>query len=311
MNILVTGGAGFIGSNFIIYLINNYNDYIINLDKLTYAANLDYLSEIKNEDNYEFIKGDIRDRNLLEKILRKKIDYIVNFAAESHVDRSLNNAEKFIKTNVEGTQILLDMAKKYKVKKFLQISTDEVYGSLGKKGVFDEQSSLNPTSPYAASKASADLLVRSYYKSFNLNVNITRSTNNYGPNQFPEKLIPLFITKALKGEKLPLYGDGRNIRDWLYVKDHCRAIDLVMRNGKKGEIYNISANNELSNIEITKKIISILNKDEKLINFVEDRMGHDFRYALSSKKIKKELGWKNTTKFKEGLEKTINWYCNN
>lgn len=311
MNILVTGGAGFIGSNFINYLINNYNDYIINLDKLTYAANLEYLSEIKNDNNYEFIKGDIRDRNSLEKIFKKKIDYVVNFAAESHVDRSLNNPEKFIKTNVEGTQILLNMAKKYRIKKFLQISTDEVYGSLGKEGVFDEKSPLNPSSPYAASKASADLLVLSYYKSFNLKVNITRSTNNYGPNQFPEKLIPLFITKAIKGEKLPLYGDGKNVRDWLYVKDHCRAIDLVMRNGKKGEIYNISANNELSNIKITKKILSILNKDENLIDFVEDRMGHDFRYALSSKKINNELGWKNTTKFKEGLKKTINWYCNN
>lgn len=311
MKILVTGGAGFIGSNFIHYIINKYNDEVVNLDKLTYAGNKENLKNIEDRTNYTFIRGDIADKTLVDRLVSNNVDVIINFAAESHVDRSINDPSIFIKTNIQGTQVLLEAAKKYEVKKFIQISTDEVYGSLGPDGFFTEESPLAPNSPYSASKASADLLVRAYHKTYGLPVNITRCSNNFGPFQYPEKLIPLFVTNALDDKSLPLYGDGQNIRDWLHVKDHCRAIDLVLRKGKAGEIYNIGGNNEYTNLEITREILKILNKPENLIEFVEDRPGHDRRYAIDSSKIQKELGWKAEYSFIEGLKETIEWYKEN
>ena len=311
MKILVTGGAGFIGSNFVSYLVENYDDQIINIDKLTYAGNIDNIKKFSSLVNYQFYRGDIRDKKFVDKVLDKDVDYVVNFAAESHVDRSIDSPNQFIKTNVEGTQVLLNRALECNLKKFVQISTDEVYGSLNDKDLFNEDDSLNPTNPYAASKASADLITESYYKTYGLPVNITRSSNNYGPYQFPEKIIPLFITNILKNKKVPLYGDGQNIRDWIYVKDNCRAIDLIMRKGKVGEIYNIGANNEKSNLELTKNILKIMNKSNSFIKFVSDRPGHDYRYALASKKLKKELSWSPNTSFIAGLKKTINWYQKN
>lgn len=311
MKILVTGGAGFIGSNFIHYQLENYDDQIINIDKLSYAGNLDNLKNIAYKKNYQFYQLDICNKKQLREIMKQKIDLIVNFAAESHVDRSIAAPSIFIKNNVQGTQNLLDLALEFKIKKFIQISTDEVYGSLNQKGKFKENSFLNPSSPYAASKAAADLLVKSYYKTYQLPINITRCSNNFGPYQYPEKLIPLFIIKALKEEKLPLYGDGTNIRDWIYVKDHCRAVDLVMRKGKAGEIYNIGANNEKSNLEITQKILSLLAKPESLIEYVEDRQGHDYRYAVDSKKIREKLGWTEKFDFEKSMLKTLNWYLEN
>jgi len=308
MKILVTGGAGFIGSNFIRYQLENYDDQIINVDKLSYAGNLDNLKAVENSPNYEFKKIDICNKEKIDQIMHQGIDYIVNFAAESHVDRSIKDPSVFVKTNIEGTQNLLDLALKFGVKKFVQISTDEVYGSLGSEGKFKEDSPLNPSSPYAASKAAADLLVKSYAKTYELPVNITRSSNNFGPYQYSEKLIPLFIINALQNEKLPLYGDGSNIRDWIYVKDNCRAIDLVMRRGDSGEIYNIGANNEKSNLEITQKILSLLSKSALLIKHVEDRKGHDFRYAVDTSKIKNKLGWEAESDFEQAIEKTLNWY---
>ncbi|HKL75149.1 MAG TPA: dTDP-glucose 4,6-dehydratase, partial [Halanaerobiales bacterium] len=276
MKILITGGAGFIGSNFIHYLLENYDDQIINIDKLTYAGNLDNLRNISSAKNHKFYQGDIISKDFIEEVFDKSVDYVVNFAAETHVDRSIDNSNKFIKTNVEGTQVLLDRALECDIKNFVQISTDEVYGSI-KKGKFNENNMLNPNNPYAASKAGADFLVKSYNNTYNLPVNITRSSNNYGPYQYPEKLIPLFITNIMQDKKLPLYGDGKNIRDWIYVKDNCRAIDLIMRKGKNGEIYNIGANNEKTNLEITKAILKIMNKDESMIRYVKDRPGHDYR----------------------------------
>jgi dTDP-glucose 4,6-dehydratase len=312
MKLLVTGGAGFIGSNFIKYMRKEHKDYkIINLDKLTYAGNLENLEDIQDDPNYTFIKGDITDRDLIEEIFSKGIDYAVNFAAESHVDRSIEDPSIFLKTNVLGTQVLLDAARKYGVKKYLQVSTDEVYGSLGDTGYFTEQTPLAPNSPYSASKASADLLVRAYHHTYGLPVNITRCSNNYGPYQFPEKLIPLMIINALHDKELPVYGDGLNIRDWLYVEDHCRAIDMVLHKGKIGEVYNIGGNNEKTNIEIVRLILKELSKPESLIRFVKDRPGHDRRYAIDSSKIKKELGWKPLYNFDEGMKKTIDWYLNN
>jgi dTDP-glucose 4,6-dehydratase len=308
MKILVTGGAGFIGSNFIHYQLKNYSDQIINIDKLSYAGNLDNLKNIENNPNYSFYNLDICDKSKLDQIMHQGIDYIVNFAAESHVDRSIENPSLFIKTNIEGCQNLLDLALKFGVGKFIQISTDEVYGSLGTQGKFTEKSSINPSSPYAASKAAADLLVKSYSKTYNLPVNITRCSNNFGPYQYPEKLIPLFIIKALNGEKLPLYGDGSNIRDWIYVKDHCKAVDLVMRKGKVGEIYNIGADNEKTNLEITRKILELLSQTELLIKYVKDRRGHDYRYAVDSSKIKEDLGWESEFDFESGIRETLNWY---
>jgi len=310
MKILITGGAGFIGSNFIHYLLENYDDQIINIDKLTYAGNLDNLRNISSAKNHKFYQGDIINKDFIEEVFDKSVDYVVNFAAETHVDRSIDNSNKFIKTNVEGTQVLLDRALECDIKNFVQISTDEVYGSI-KKGKFNENNMLNPNNPYAASKAGADFLVKSYNNTYNLPVNITRSSNNYGPYQYPEKLIPLFITNIMQDKKLPLYGDGKNIRDWIYVKDNCRAIDLIMRKGKNGEIYNIGANNEKTNLEITKAILKIMNKDESMIRYVKDRPGHDYRYALNNEKIKSELGWNSKTSFNKGLRKTVSWYKNN
>lgn len=308
MKILVTGGSGFIGSNFIHYQLENYDDQIINVDKLNYAGNRDNLKDIEADSNYSFYNFDICNKEKIDRLMHQGIDYIVNFAAESHVDRSIKDPSIFIKTNVEGCQNLLDLALKFGVEKFVQISTDEVYGSLGAEGKFTETSSLNPSNPYAASKAAADLLVKSYFKTYDLPVNITRCSNNFGPCQYPEKLIPLFIINALQDKKLPVYGDGKNIRDWIYVKDHCKALDLVMRRGQIGEIYNIGANNEKTNLEITRKILSLLSKTELLIKHVKDRKGHDYRYAVDSSKIEEELGWEPEFGFENAIRKTINWY---
>lgn len=309
--ILITGGAGFIGSNFIRYMIEKYPNYeFINLDALTYCGNLENLKGVDENKNYKFIKGDITDKILVDNLMQD-VNYVVNFAAESHVDRSIKDPEIFIKSNILGTQNLLNAAKKYNIKKFLQVSTDEVYGSLGKTGYFTEETPLQPNSPYSATKAGADLMVRAYYNTFNLPVNITRCSNNYGPYQFPEKLIPLMISNAMEGKSLPVYGDGKNIRDWLHVYDHCTAIDLVLHKGKIGEVYNIGGHNEKQNLEIVKLILSTLNKDESLIKFVDDRLGHDRRYAIDSNKIRKELGWKSKYTFETGIIETINWYINN
>lgn len=314
--ILVTGGCGFIGSNFIIYMLSKYDDIkIINVDLLTYAGNLENLNEIKENKNYKFIKGDISDREFIFELFKKeKFDIVVNFAAESHVDRSIMDPSVFVKTNILGTQVLLDASKEYEIKRFHQVSTDEVYGDLPIDNLnlfFTEYTSINPSSPYSASKASADLLVNAYHKTFNMNTTISRCSNNYGPYQFPEKLIPLMIIKALNNEKLPLYGNGKNIRDWLHVIDHCRAIDLILSKGKSGDIYNIGGNNEKSNLELVKIILKTLGKSEELISFVKDRPGHDLRYAIDPNKIVNELGFKPMYNFHIGIKETINWYVNN
>ncbi len=306
--ILVTGGCGFIGSNFVRYLLQSHDYKIINVDKLTYAGNLENLSDISDHPNYEFVRGDIADKALIEGLASKEIDAVINLAAESHVDRSIEDPRIFIETNVLGTQALLEAARKYGIHRFVQISTDEVYGSLGPRGSFKEMSPLAPNSPYSASKTAADLLVRAYYKTYGLATIITRCSNNYGPYQFPEKLIPLMITNALENKPLPVYGDGMNVRDWIHVEDHCRAIDLIMHRGKEGEIYNIGANNELPNIEIVKIILKRLNKPESLIKFVEDRPGHDLRYAIDSDKLRDELGWDVMYPFEEGIDLTVRWY---
>ena len=309
--ILVTGGAGFIGSNFVRYMLDKYPDYeIINLDALTYCGNLENLKGIEDNPNYTFVKGDITDKELVFQIT-SDIDYIINFAAESHVDRSIEDPEIFIKSNIMGTQVLLDAARKNNIKKYLQVSTDEVYGSLGESGYFREDTPLAANSPYSASKAGADLMVRAYHKTFDLPVNITRCSNNYGPYQFPEKLIPLMISNALEDKSLPVYGDGMNVRDWLHVYDHCTAIDLVLHNGEIGEVYNIGGNNEKKNIEIVKLILENLGKDESLIEYVKDRLGHDRRYAIDSSRIQNELGWKPKYTFETGIVETINWYLDN
>ncbi|MDD5102567.1 MAG: dTDP-glucose 4,6-dehydratase [Endomicrobiaceae bacterium] len=309
--ILITGGAGFIGSNFVRYMLNKYDYKIVNLDLLTYAGNISSLDDIKDNKNYTFIKGNICDSLLVDKIVSDGVDIIVNFAAESHVDRSITNPDVFVKTNVLGTQNLLEIAKKYKIEKFFQISTDEVYGSLGKTGYFTETTSLSPNSPYSASKAGADLLVLAYHHTFGLNVNITRCSNNYGPYQFPEKLIPLFITNAMDDKQVPLYGDGLNVRDWLFVEDHCSAIDKVLHTGKDGEIYNIGGNNEKTNKYITDTILNYLKKDKSLIRYVQDRLGHDRRYAIDATKINKELNWQPKHIFEDAIIKTIQWYLDN
>ena len=309
--ILITGGAGFIGSNFIHYLLKHTNYAIINFDALTYAGNLENLKDIENNKKYKFNKGDITSTKDLYFLKDLNFDFIINFAAESHVDRSIDSPNQFILTNVVGTQNLLNLALEKGVKGFIQISTDEVYGSLGKTGYFTEKTPLDPTSPYSASKASADLIVMSYYKTFNLPAIITRCSNNYGPYQFPEKLIPLMINNALNDRPLPVYGDGKNIRDWIYVDDHCSAILKVLEEGKVGEIYNIGGNSEKRNINIVKLILDTLGKPHSLIKFVEDRKAHDRRYAIDFSKIKNEIGWKPTIKFEEGIKKTIDWYLNN
>ena len=329
MNILVTGGAGFIGSNFIAYYLQKYPKIkIVNLDKLTYAGELSNLIEVQSSSNYNFVKGDICDRSLVEQLFNEyKFKGIIHFAAESHVDNSIENPDTFIQTNVFGTFTLLDVARTFwmdsvntpksgcECNRFLHISTDEVYGTLGKEGIFTEKTPYAPNSPYSASKASSDFLVRSYFHTYGLNVVTTNCSNNYGPKQHDEKLIPTIIRKALKGENIPIYGDGQNIRDWLYVLDHCKAIDLVFHSGKAGETYNVGGRNERNNLYIAHTICDILNEIKpKLtsyknqITFVKDRAGHDFRYAIDASKIENELGWKADENFESGIKKTVNWY---
>lgn len=309
MKLLVTGGAGFIGSNFVQYMRRNYPQYqLVNVDLLTYAGNLDNLQGLTEGPEYRFVKADISDTVMMEPLVGQGFDAILNFAAESHVDRSIADPGVFVRTNVTGTQVLLDLARKYNVPRFMQISTDEVYGTLGDAGLFSEETPLAPNSPYSASKAGADLLVRAYHETYGMHVNITRCSNNYGPFQFPEKLIPLMITKALRDRHLPVYGDGLNVRDWLYVEDHCRAIDLVLHNGKKGEVYNIGGNNERTNLQVVRTILKELGKPEGLIQFVNDRLGHDRRYAIDASKIRRELGWKPQYDYESGIKKTIEWY---
>ncbi|MBE7706712.1 MAG: dTDP-glucose 4,6-dehydratase [Cyanobacteria bacterium SIG30] len=311
MKILVTGGAGFIGSCFVRYILNKYPTYkVINLDCLTYAGNIENLDDIKNNPNYKFVKANICDKDIVNDIV-KDVDCIVNFAAESHVDRSISSPEIFIDTNVKGTLNLLQAALNNKIGRYLQVSTDEVYGSLGKVGLFTESSPISPNSPYSASKASADMLVRAYFETYKLPTLITRCSNNYGPYQYPEKLIPFFISKLLKGEKVPVYGDGLNVRDWLYVYDHCSAIDTVLHNGIVGNVYNVGGRNEKTNIEITKLILNEMNLGEDRIEYVQDRLGHDRRYAIDNTKIQTELGWEPSVTFEEGIKLTINWYLNN
>ena len=309
--ILVTGGAGFIGNCFIRHMLQKYSNYkIINLDALTYAGNLENLYDVKDNPNYEFVNGDICDRDLVTQIV-SGVDMIVNFAAETHVDRSITGPEIFIETNVKGTMTLLQAAKEFNIERYLQVSTDEVYGTLGDTGYFTETTPLAPNSPYSASKAGADMLVRAYYETYKVPTLITRCSNNYGPYQYPEKLIPFFILRLLKGEKVPVYGDGLNVRDWLYVYDHCAAIDTVLHKGRVGEVYNIGGHNEKTNLEITHLILDAMNKDESSIEYVQDRLGHDRRYAISNDKITSELGWEPSVTFEEGILLTIDWYLNN
>ncbi len=312
-NILVTGGAGFIGSNYINHILKQRDDYfIVNLDKLTYAGNLENLKESENNDRYQFIKGDIQNHELVNYIFQKfNINYVINFAAESHVDRSILGSEIFYRTNVIGTNVLLEAARRFEVKKFLQVSTDEVYGSLGETGLFSESTPLSANSPYSSSKAASDMMVMAFHHTYGMPVVITRCSNNYGPLQFPEKLIPLMIINTLNGKKLPVYGDGLNVRDWIYVIDHNEAIDLVFEKGREGEIYNIGASQEMKNIEIVKLILNKLGKSEDMIEYVKDRPGHDRRYAIDSSKIQNELGWKPKHKFEEAIEFTIDWYLKN
>lgn len=316
MKLLVTGGAGFIGSNFVQYMVNNYpEDTIVNLDALTYAGNLESLKPVEDKTNYRFIKGDISDRAFIMELFEKEsFDVVINFAAESHVDRSILDPEVFVKTNVLGTLVLLDASKKFQVKRFHQVSTDEVYGDLPIDRTdffFTEETPLHTSSPYSSSKASADLFVLSYYRTYGLPVTISRCSNNYGPYHFPEKLIPLMIIRALNNEKLPVYGNGSNVRDWLHVKDHCSAINLIIRNGKPGEVYNIGGHNEKTNLEVVKAILQTLGKPESLIEYVTDRPGHDLRYAIDPRKIEEELGWKPEYHFETGLKQTIDWYLAN
>ena len=316
MKVIVTGGAGFIGSNFVFYMLKKHPDYeIICLDSLTYAGNLSTLKDVMDNPNFKFVKLDIRDREGVYKLFEEeKPDVVVNFAAESHVDRSIENPEIFLETNIIGTSVLMDACRKYGIKRFHQVSTDEVYGDLPLDRpdlFFHEDTPLHTSSPYSSSKASADLLVGAYGRTFNLPVTISRCSNNYGPYQFPEKLIPLMIQRALNNEKLPVYGDGKNVRDWLYVEDHCKAIDLILENGKPGEVYNIGGHNEMANIDIVKLICHYLDKPYSLIEHVTDRKGHDRRYAIDPEKIHNELGWLPETMFKDGIKKTIQWYLDN
>lgn len=307
---LITGGAGFIGSNFIHYLLENYPScQVINLDLLTYAGNLENLADVAADPRYHFVQGNINDQELVERLIKTyRCEILVNFAAESHVDRSITGPDVFFQTNTQGTLSLLKAAKNQNIQKFLQVSTDEVYGSLGSQGYFSENSPLKPSSPYSASKAAADMFVLAYAKTYGLNTNITRSSNNYGPYQHPEKLIPLMITKGTQGEKLPIYGTGENIRDWLYVRDNCRAFDAVIQKGQPGEIYNVGAHSEHSNNEIVHLIVDQLGLSTDQIEYVVDRLGHDQRYALDNSKIRRELGWQPRTIFKLGIEQTIKWY---
>ena len=316
MTILVTGGAGFIGSNFIFYMMKNHtNERIVCLDKLTYAGNLSTLKKIMDYPNFRFVKVDVCDREAVFSLFEEeKPDVVVNFAAESHVDRSIEDPSVFLQTNILGTQVMMDACRKYGVQRFHQVGTDEVYGDLPLNRpdlFFTEQTPIRTSNPYSASKASADLLVMAYHRTYGLPVTISRCSNNYGPYQFPEKLIPLMIANALADKALPVYGQGINVRDWLYVEDHCRAIDLIIQNGKVGEVYNIGGHNEMSNIEIVRIICKELNKPESLITYITDRKGHDMRYAIDPTKIHKELGWLPETKFRDGIKRTIQWYLNN
>lgn len=312
-NILVTGGAGFIGSNFVHFILNKYPNYkIINLDTLTYAGNLENLSAIEKNPNYLFVKGDICNKEFIAKIFREqKIDTVVHFAAESHVDRSISGPAIFVHTNVVGTQVLLDVSKEIGIERFLHVSTDEVYGSLGATGYFTEETPLHPNSPYSASKASSDMLVLAYQHTFGFPGVVTRCSNNYGPYQFPEKLIPLLIANALNDKAIPVYGDGTNVRDWLYVEDHCSALDVVLHKGTIGDVYNIGGHNEWKNIDIVKLVLKEIGKPESLITYVKDRPGHDKRYAIDAAKIKNDLGWIPSYQFESGIKKTIAWYVEN
>jgi dTDP-glucose 4,6-dehydratase len=309
MKLFVTGGAGFIGSNFIRFMINKYPNYkIINYDKLTYAGNLDNLRDIEKKSNYKFVKGDICDFKKAAQYI-KDVDAVINFAAQTHVDRSILNADEFVKTSINGTFALLEASKLHKIKRYIQISTDEVYGSI-LKGSFSEKSPIAPNSPYSAAKAGADILVKSYWTTYSFPAIITRCSNNYGPYQYPEKVIPLFITNALDDLEVPLYGDGKNVRDWLFVLDHCRAIDIALHKGKDGEIYNIGGGVEMTNIELTKKVLDIVGKPLSLIKRVTDRPGHDRRYSIDCSKISK-LGYKPIYSFEKALKETVEWYVNN
>jgi dTDP-glucose 4,6-dehydratase len=316
VNILVTGGAGFIGANFVYYQLENHpQDRIVCLDALTYAGNLQTLEGAMKNPDFRFVKADIADREAVDRLFsEEKFDIVVNFAAESHVDRSIENPELFLKTNIMGTQVLMDACRKYGVLRYHQVSTDEVYGDLPLERTdlfFTEETPIHTSSPYSASKASADLLVLAYYRTYGLPVTISRCSNNYGPYHFPEKLIPLMISRALADQSLPVYGKGDNVRDWLYVEDHCSAIDLIIRNGKVGEVYNIGGHNERTNLEVVKTILRELDKPESLISYVKDRLGHDRRYAIDPAKIESELGWKPRTYFDEGITKTIRWFLDN
>ncbi len=309
MNLVVTGGCGFIGSNFIRYVLSNRPGWrVTNVDKLTYAGNPASLQDQANNPSYRFFKGDICDRAFMAEILDSKPDAIIHFAAESHVDRSISGPEIFVQTNVLGTQVLLDTARQAKVSRFLHVSTDEVYGSLGPTGLFTETTPLAPNSPYSASKAGSDLLVQAYYHTFGMDTVMTRCSNNYGPYQFPEKLIPLLISNLMDGEKIPIYGDGKNVRDWIHVEDHCAGILLVLEKGRAGETYNLGGGNERENIVIAKNLLALLGRDESSIRYVQDRLGHDKRYAIDATKAKTELGWTPKHDFENGLAATVQWY---
>ena len=312
MRLLVTGGAGFIGSNFVHYILKKYPACsIVNLDKLTYAGNLENLADIKGDSRHEFVHGDICDADCVRAIISGGVDAVVNFAAESHVDRSILDSSEFVRTNIEGTRNLLDISRANKIGRYVQISTDEVYGSLGDAGAFTEDTPIAPNSPYSASKASADLLVRSYCHTHGFPAIITRCSNNYGPYQFPEKLIPLLIANAMSDIPLPIYGDGMNVRDWIHVEDHCSAIDAVLHHGRVCEVYNAGGHQELPNIEVARRILAALGKSESLLTYVKDRPGHDRRYAIDSTKLENELGWKPLITFEDGLSETIAWYRSN
>ena len=316
MKFLVTGGAGFIGSNYMHYVVNKYpEDYFVCLDALTYAGNYNNIKDLETKDNYKFVKGDITDREFIDKLFNdEKFDIVINFAAESHVDNSIKNPGIFLTTNIIGTQVLMDASRKYGIKRYHQVSTDEVYGDLPLDRpdlLFTEDTPIHTSSPYSSSKAGADLLVGAYHRTFGLPTTIRRCSNNYGPYQFPEKLIPVVISKALKDEKIPVYGNGANVRDWIHVIDHNIGVDLIVRNGKVGEVYNLGGHSERSNLEVVKTILKQMGKSEDLITFVEDRAGHDLRYAIDSTKTENELGWDRTYTFEDGIKETVDWYLNN